>query len=146
MDHGQGPGAARGSKERQRHRGREDPRPASQEEWSTGKVGVTIARPDYFCLAVAFPRYRGHFLIPSSRQFSTLWRFNERRLVPGPSTAGTRAARLSRIPLSNRTPCSFRQYSDSRLADKVAARIPAALVRFRNSLRSGRWGNSRERS
>jgi len=43
MDHGQGPGAARGSKKWQRHRGREDPRPASQEEWSTGKVGVTGA-------------------------------------------------------------------------------------------------------
>jgi len=43
MDYGQGSGAARGSEERQRHRGREDPRPASQEEWSTGKVGVTVA-------------------------------------------------------------------------------------------------------
>lgn len=64
MDHGQGPGAARGGEERQRHRGREDPRPASQEEWSTGKVGVTVARPGYFWPSPSpFRRYRGHFLI-----------------------------------------------------------------------------------
>lgn len=118
MDHGQGPGAARGSKERQRHRGREDPRPASQEEWSTGKVGVTVARLDNSCLAVAFPRYRGHFLIPSSRPSGA-------RPFDDLTTDVSRVRRhghdvASRIPLSNRhrMPCSFRHTPIQRLADK----------------------------
>lgn len=48
MEHGEGPGAARGSEERKCHRGREDTRTKSEEEWSTGKVGVTV--PDTFGL------------------------------------------------------------------------------------------------
>lgn len=48
MDHGEGPGAARGSEKRKCHRGREDIGSTSEEEWSPGKVGVTV--PD-FCFS-----------------------------------------------------------------------------------------------
>lgn len=54
MGHGEGPGAAGGSEKRKCHRGREDFGSTSEEEWSTGKVGVTV--PDF-----AFPRFFSHF-------------------------------------------------------------------------------------
>lgn len=54
MGHGEGPGAAGGSEKRKCHRGREDFGSTSEEEWSTGKVGVTV--PDF-----AFPCFFSHF-------------------------------------------------------------------------------------
>lgn len=59
MDHGEGSGAAGGSEKRKCHRGREDFGSTSEEEWSTGKVGVTVA--DF-----AFPRFFSRFLIVHS--------------------------------------------------------------------------------
>lgn len=62
MDHGQGPRAARGSEKRQRHRSREDSRPACQEEWSTGKVGVTAKHAFWhFCSSPPFLYYPKSF-------------------------------------------------------------------------------------
>lgn len=55
MDHGEGPGAAGGSEKRKCHRGREDFGSTSEEEWSTGKVGVTIAD---FAFSRFFSRFR----------------------------------------------------------------------------------------
>lgn len=51
MDHGEGPGAARGSEKRKCHRGREDLGSTSEEEWSTGKVGVTVKQTLLFLLS-----------------------------------------------------------------------------------------------
>lgn len=73
MDHGEGSGAARGSEKRKCHRGREDFGSTSEEEWSTGKVGVTVSR-------LCFSPFLFPFSHPISRSFRQLRFHNPRRV------------------------------------------------------------------
>lgn len=118
MDYGQGSGAARGSEERERHRGGEDPRPASQEEWSTGKVGVTVAAElDTFSLAAAFPHYRDNVPVPdpvrSPLGLSAI-RICRRSETEGSSTCRARDVRLAHsiIEPSPHISCSVSCFAD----------------------------------
>lgn len=129
MDHGQGPGAARGSKERQRHCGREDTRSASQKEWSTGKVGVTVASLTFLLVAGLSSLHRGRFLIPDrdhrcrrSRRLLARADVSPRRSRRGIGTAVSRAFDY-RTAAARRSSCSV-----SRLADKVCREDPPRTV------------------
>lgn len=123
MDHGQGSGAARSSEERQRHRGREDFGPASQEEWSIGKVGVTATST--FARRRLSPLTRDHFRVHDYPRRSRHLDRSTADVSSGVIDTGTTLV-VSRIPLSNRRRIVvlLSTCSDSRLADKVAAMIP----------------------
>lgn len=68
--------------------------------WVSPELGLTTSAS-----LVAFPRYRGHFLIPSSRSTDPIDDLTTDRSLR-PSTRATDV--VSRIPLSNHTLCSFR--------------------------------------
>lgn len=126
MDHGQGSGAARGSEERQRHRGREDPRSASQKEWSTGKVGVTVASLTLLLTAACFSLCRARFSIlgrvrPGRRFRRACYEGLRLSESSGAGSHGRVSLAHSIIepPLALHVVCSVSTCSDSRLADKV---------------------------